>query len=267
MVKNCVVCGTKFVCKLARAKYCCDACKNKAVVAKLRKTVKHRCACGKRFGVGVKTQTYCSVRCASVFARPSRSVRCQDCDLVFIYHGRGWCLRCPECRALDVRSRSYRHMVKTGRIQKPGSGRGGNQFGPDNHTWKGGTKRSYKGNYRYRCFRLWGQWCVVCGDTDRLQVHHVDGNIKNPSVDNLVPLCWQCHWLVHKKRHKSVKEYVRALNDIWPDCRCKIAEKTGNPDNGQSEVKAVRKRRPAATTRGRNNAPTRPRRPRNRTKR
>lgn len=47
--------------------------------------------------------------------------------------------------------------------------------------------------------------CVICGETQRLHVHHKDGNHENNSIENLEYLCVKCH---NTKAH----EYIRDEN-------------------------------------------------------
>lgn len=54
--------------------------------------------------------------------------------------------------------------------------------------------------------------CKRCGLTDDrvLTVHHVDGNRRNNSLQNLVWLCANCHFLVHHHQQPlSQKEKIR----------------------------------------------------------
>lgn len=249
--KVCSICKRKFWANRKWAAYCQLQCKNTAARQRLSLKLKRKCKCGKKFGASDTRQKYCGVACSLKFSKPTRNVNCSDCGRLFKHIGRGRRYRCEYCQKTNQAARTHSHAVKTGKIKNPGCGSGGNQHGSNNHGWKGGVRRSYKGSYRTNCFSLWGMRCVVCRATKKIHVHHVDGNIKNPVVGNLIPLCYSCHKLVHKQRHKTVAQYVAALEKIWPNCRRKIAEKTGNPGSGQSEVKAARrkKREPAATTR------------------
>lgn len=52
------------------------------------------------------------------------------------------------------------------------------------------------GNYREIAFKAYGKLCSVCGYnkiSNVLEVHHIDRNRSNNSVDNLSVLCPNCH--------------------------------------------------------------------------
>lgn len=58
------------------------------------------------------------------------------------------------------------------------------------------------GSYRRRAFKLFGAQCAQCAyskDSRMLDVHHVDGNRKNSSRENLIVLCVWCHVAVTRK--------------------------------------------------------------------
>ena len=55
--------------------------------------------------------------------------------------------------------------------------------------------------------------CQVCKKTEKLNVHHIDGNNytkQNPNNDikNLITLCMSCHQLLHWWQKKSKKQLV-----------------------------------------------------------
>ena len=64
--------------------------------------------------------------------------------------------------------------------------------------WKD-VKRTYQREYAYRKHK--GSYCECCGFIPKhpcqLDVHHVDQNRKNNSIENLMTLCANCHRLVH----------------------------------------------------------------------
>ncbi|WP_049939586.1 HNH endonuclease signature motif containing protein [Natronomonas pharaonis] len=51
--------------------------------------------------------------------------------------------------------------------------------------------------YRDRCLKTKGEYCHSCGVRQNIQVHHIDGDHSNNGLDNLVPLCANCHSKVH----------------------------------------------------------------------
>ena len=66
------------------------------------------------------------------------------------------------------------------------------------HAWKGGLKV-----YRKKALLLRGNKCYICGydkHPSLLEVHHIDRNRNNASIDNLIPLCPTCHAEKHLKR-------------------------------------------------------------------
>ena len=50
-------------------------------------------------------------------------------------------------------------------------------------------------NYRKLAFEKYGHDCTYCGCgiEDIIEIAHINGNNKNPTMDNLVPLCPTCH--------------------------------------------------------------------------
>lgn len=186
-----------------------------------------------------------------------------------MFRGRTKAQRCVPCRKIHSRRKNYRHLIKRGRIKNPGVGSGGAQWGPDNHQWKGERLPKYKGNYKLRCFRVWGNACVVPGcktPNDRVQAHHVNGDRTQSGFENVVPVCHGHHWEIHSKRKLKSDELQERLFALWPEGRSKIAEKIREHlSDRQSEVKADLNSQSAATTRDRSrgnadcNVPTRPR--------
>ncbi len=188
---------------------------------------RRRCVCGNNLQHG---HTYCSISCGLRHAKPSREVECKECGNVFGFNGRGRRWYCDDCRKIVTAKLSHAHRAKTGQIQRPGVGSGGNQWGERNPAWKGGVgKTKYKSNYRHRCFRVWPRSCVICDSQDRLQTHHINGDPDNYSTSNLVPVCHTCHWKIHYRRSQSPSELWERFLSLFADeaRRSKIAEKIG----------------------------------------
>jgi len=67
-----------------------------------------------------------------------------------------------------------------------------------------------KTEYRKRCLREKDEECSSCGSAENIVVHHIDGDRTNNDLDNLTPLCGDCHRKVHSG-HPDVADLVEAL--------------------------------------------------------
>ena len=67
-----------------------------------------------------------------------------------------------------------------------------------NECWQ--STRSISVDYRKIAFGAYDQECSCCGYsyTPALEIHHIDKDRSNNSVDNLTIVCANCHLLVHK---------------------------------------------------------------------
>lgn len=67
---------------------------------------------------------------------------------------------------------------------------------------------TYKGeSYRDICYRYHEKKCVICGEVNAVDVHHLDENHKNSDAYNLIPLCPTHHKYWHTKKLKELVEY------------------------------------------------------------
>lgn len=76
-------------------------------------------------------------------------------------------------------------------------------IGASHPNWKGG-----KSAYRSIMHRKHGaKACARCNTKDIrvLVVHHIDRNRNNNSVDNLIWLCHNCHFLIHRHTEENQK--------------------------------------------------------------
>jgi hypothetical protein len=48
-----------------------------------------------------------------------------------------------------------------------------------------------------------GSKCLLCGDSNKLHIHHIDKNRRNNSDKNLMTLCNQCHESQHGKNFEK----------------------------------------------------------------
>jgi len=51
--------------------------------------------------------------------------------------------------------------------------------------------------YREKCLNRKGEFCMLCGRTEKIQVHHVDGDRANDDIVNLIAVCSDCHNNIH----------------------------------------------------------------------
>jgi hypothetical protein len=59
--------------------------------------------------------------------------------------------------------------------------------------------------------------CCIC-QTPFIHIHHIDGNNKNNTIDNLAPLCPNHHALAHSKNNMTLNltpERIKAARDKW----------------------------------------------------
>ena len=80
--------------------------------------------------------------------------------------------------------------------------------GPNHPNWKGGEHA-----YRDTMLRMpKSKKCKRCGIADLrlLTVHHLDENHRNNRIENLVWMCYNCHFLVHKNKEEK-KKFMGAM--------------------------------------------------------
>lgn len=68
--------------------------------------------------------------------------------------------------------------------------------------------------YRNRAFDTYPAKCACCGYDDFkeiLQVHHIDRNRENGSLENLTILCIRCHWEDHLRHNDGPFSSTRGL--------------------------------------------------------
>jgi len=52
-------------------------------------------------------------------------------------------------------------------------------------------------DYRPKAIDAFGEVCMNCGATEEIEVHHIDKNTDNNSLENLLTLCFDCHQEIH----------------------------------------------------------------------
>ena len=76
--------------------------------------------------------------------------------------------------------------------------------------------------YRQKCLSEKGRACRVCGVEDNIDIHHLDGNRANNSVENLVPLCKEHHRAVHRG-DPEVDHLAEQLTEIETEGMTKVS--------------------------------------------
>jgi hypothetical protein len=78
-------------------------------------------------------------------------------------------------------------------------------------------------------------FCEECGGTSRLAIHHIDGDEKNNSLENLKTLCCSCHIKSHTKTDPNWERHYCIVcgNPVHANGYCtkhyKRVKKSGSP--------------------------------------
>jgi len=84
--------------------------------------------------------------------------------------------------------------------------------GEQNPNWKENT-------YRSTCFLYHSKECIICKESNIVEVHHLDNNHNNNNPCNLMPLCPTHHQYWHSSfRHlviDSIVEYSSKFSDTY----------------------------------------------------
>ena len=190
---KCLFCGkevkSKSHAKKGTQRFCSKECAKRYMY---KQTVEIRCAvCGEFFKCPIihKHRKTCSTKCYDKY-RGSRVVGC--CE---------WCGR-------DVHGRQFSKKKEIYFCSKQCSG---------------AYKKWHTEPKLYQKKKIWNNIkngidikCEICHitDIDVLTVHHVDGDKKNNDLSNLQLLCYNCHFKIHHKESKNLKEYILGLEVV-----------------------------------------------------
>lgn len=86
--------------------------------------------------------------------------------------------------------------------------------GKNHPSWKG---YDLKGSAKYRriCFDNHEHKCVICGEHNLVEVHHLDGNHENNVPENLIPLCSTHHQYWHSKFKNLIEPAILKYIGEW----------------------------------------------------
>lgn len=145
-----------------------------------------------------KTAKYCSTECRKVDRRKAQqNSTCLKCENQIPENKNANAKFCSAgCRN---NYNTYKYAIKN-RIESPGVGSGGNQWGEKNHQYKNGI-----GTFSKEAFRLLPNQCNRCSSNERLLVHHKDHDRTNNNINNLEILCKRCHQHHHCTRDENGK--------------------------------------------------------------
>jgi hypothetical protein len=80
--------------------------------------------------------------------------------------------------------------------------------GPKNGNWSDNS-------YRTTCFHHHDKKCVVCGEENIVEVHHLDENSSNNKPENLIPLCPTHHQYWHSRHKHLIEDIVMEYINNW----------------------------------------------------
>jgi len=98
--------------------------------------------------------------------------------------------------------------------------------------------------YREKCLKQRINICSVCGASNKkLQVHHIDGDRTNNDLENLTPLCRDCHTEVHRPS-AFVDDRIEELHEQieYTKNTTKRVETYLNPDDVEAVAELARER-------------------------
>lgn len=219
-LRECEQCGQEFKMYSKRNRFCSSVCKDNYANAH-RKLVSKTCkGCCVVFATAQPKQMYCTRSCALQHTEVVREFTCVDCGTRFSFTGRTRKHRCDACH--KVYWNDYYADAQAGRGTTTWS------RNPRYSRDKARLSAKERAGYRKIGLDAWGPACLCCGNRGvkhrAVDIHHVDGNLRNTAATNLIPLCRACHGKVHRRaRRGSARTAVTsemlqaALFELWPE--------------------------------------------------
>lgn len=66
-------------------------------------------------------------------------------------------------------------------------------------------------NYRKKCLNKYSKKCHICSSDDNVEVHHINGKRWDNSIENLIPVCKECHGNIHSNNN-TLNKWTSLLN-------------------------------------------------------
>lgn len=245
---KCWQCGTQFKPYSRRNHFCTEKCKT--TYGNEHKSYKHVCVgCGTKFTSRSPKTKYCTRSCALRYTKVAKTLTCVDCGELFEFIGRTRKRRCDKCHHI------YWNDYYADAMADRGTTGWSLMSQCDYNRTKVRLSAEHRAGYRAIGIGAWGDSCLICGAAKdgkkTVDVHHVDGDLRNIHSTNLIPLCRKCHGQVHSiardgvlSRRITREGLKNALFSFWPEGRSIIGstaqqcaeENTANSENAKLET-------------------------------
>ena len=64
--------------------------------------------------------------------------------------------------------------------------------------------------------------CLLCGNTENIEEHHIDWNHNNNTSGNRIPLCKTCHVWLHKAGYLTIDELKNIRKEVFQLARFEL---------------------------------------------
>lgn len=89
--------------------------------------------------------------------------------------------------------------------------------GEHHRLWRGGNTGEYPNEFyrmRKKVLRRDGSKCRICGNREKIHVHHIDRDKKNNDKTNLISVCASCHAKIHDPATKTDDPQILAFRSM-----------------------------------------------------
>ncbi len=68
-------------------------------------------------------------------------------------------------------------------------------------------------SYRRKALEEYGEKCGNCGATEAIEIHHRNGDRTDNRLENLLPLCSNCHEKLHRSGLGGLEEELKRVSE------------------------------------------------------